>query len=215
VERYRVWFALVVPPLALAAAFGVAAAVLAVSGAADVAASLQRWAFLPASVGFAGAFVVLRSLAASDSLTLAALGWTKPSWDDVVIGTVAGAALYGIDAYVLYPLLARVQPSFDPTLAELGLPAACVMMTLGVAAEETVYRGYALLRLRERYGVATAVAITTVFYVLLTPGSELPLKGFALYLGLVLCGLRLWRKNLWPVAIAHLLVSLGPKLAAG
>jgi len=46
------------------------------------------------------------------------------------------------------------------------------------------------------------------------PGQGWPLMAWAFYLGVVLCGVRLWRDNLWPVVIIHWIVGVGPKLVS-
>jgi len=130
------------------------------------------------------------------------------------VGLGAAAVLWAVNSWVLYPLLQAAQPSFDPTLAKVSLPGAVVMFAIAVAAEETLYRGYAFTALQARHGTLVAMGVSTAAYALLTPGPELPLKLWALYFGAVLCALRWWRDNLWPVAIAHAWVSLGPKLLA-
>lgn len=56
--------------------------------------------------------------------------------------------------------------------------------------------------------------MTSTFYALVTPARGLPLVLWAAYFGVVLCVLRAWRKNLWPVTITHCAVALGPKLLA-
>ena len=86
------------------------------------------------------------------------------------------------------------------------------LLSVAVVAEDTLYRGYAFVALRARHGPVLAVVVTSVFYALLAPGPDLALKAWALLFGLLLAGLRLWRGNLWPVVLAHAVVSLAPKV---
>jgi membrane protease YdiL (CAAX protease family) len=94
----------------------------------------------------------------------------------------------------------------------LSLPSACLMMTVATASEDSLYRGYALKMLQARYGTTAAVAITTAFYAMLAGIQGWPLMLWALYFGLILSLIRLWRNNLWPVFLTHLLTSIAPRL---
>jgi membrane protease YdiL (CAAX protease family) len=216
-SKARVWIALVAPPIALLAAFIPFAAYLAgVRGVPteELPKAMERIAAVPATLGFAAAFFAARALARRDGLTLGDLGWTRPTAVDLLVAIAAAALLAALNAFALYPRVQAAQPEFDPTLPGVSLPAAALTLVVAVVAEDTVFRGYGLRVLRERHGVVVAVAVTTVFYSLVTPGPGYALRLWTLYFGLVLCALRLWRQNLWPVAIAHALVSLTPKLLA-
>ncbi|MGC4117966.1 MAG: CPBP family intramembrane metalloprotease [Myxococcales bacterium] len=125
-----------------------------------------------------------------------------------------GLAVETADAWLLYPLIQAAVPSFDPSLRALGLPAACAMLLVAIAGEETLFRGYGFLELGRRHGKVWAVAITTVLYAALAGGQGFPLVAWATGFGLVLCALREWRGSLWPGAIAHAIASLGPKIVA-
>ena len=216
-RAWRAWVALLVPPLSLAGTFAVAALwLVGARGVAgfEVAAALQAAPALPAGLGFAAAFLAARALARRDGLSLAELGWRRPAPADLAWAAAVAAAVWAANALLLYPLLRSAQPSFDPGLPGVPLGPTVAMLTLGVAAEETVYRGFAFRRLAERHGAWAAAAITSVAYAALAPGPELPLKAWALGFGLVLAALRHLRGNLWAVALAHAVVSLGPALAA-
>lgn len=216
-KPWRVWVALLAAPLCLAVAFlPVVAYLLAVRGVATDAlqAAIEPLAPWPASVGFAASFVVTRGLARRDGVSLEALGWARPGRADVVVGLAAAAALWAVHQLVLAPAVHRAQPSFDPALARVAFAPALLMMSAGVVAEDTLYRGYALDTLRAKWGPVPALAVTSFAYALLAPGAELPLKAWAFGFGLVLGGLKLWRGSLWPVALVHLAVVLGPKLLA-
>lgn len=215
--RARVWLALLAMPLLLGLAFAPFAAWLMQTRGLEgqaLAEAMQPIAVFPATLGFGAAFLLTRALAKKDGLSLGTLGWARPSLADVAIGVGAAAVLGALNAWVLYPLVQAAQPSFDPTLPKVSLGAAAVTLLVAAVAEDTLYRGYALSVLRERHGAVAAVAVTSIFYALVTPAQGLALVLWAYYFGVVLCGLRLWRKNLWPVTIAHGLVALGPKLFA-
>lgn len=217
-SRLRVWLALLGMPVVLGAAFLPFGAYLAISRGLrgeELARALEPIAVLPASIGFGSAFLLTRWLARRDSLPLADLGWRRPSLADVAVGLGAGVALWALNAWVLYPLVQASQPGFDPTLAPVSLPAAAVTMVVAATAEDTLYRGYAFTVLKDRHGLLPSVLVTTVLYALLTPARGLALVLWAAYFGAVLCGLRWWRKGLWPVVLAHCVVALGPKVLAG
>lgn len=215
--RARVWLALLAMPLGLAAAFAALVAVLVgVRGVpADtleqVVPSHAPWAVVPA---MALSFAVTRALARRDGLDLHALGWRQPSLADAGIGLGAVAVLLPLHQLVFAPMLVRAQPGFDPALRTLALLPAAVMLLASVVAEDTLYRGYALEVLRARWGSLAAIAVTSFAYALLAPGFEFPLKLWALGLGVVLGLLRLAWPSLWPVAVVHAALALGPKLLA-
>ncbi|MEW5852403.1 MAG: type II CAAX endopeptidase family protein [Myxococcota bacterium] len=214
---HRVWLALFMLPLVLAVVFSTFGAYFtAVAGLQgdDVARAMDRVIAFPVSLGFSLAFLVTRAFARKDGLTLRDLGWARPSALDVVTGLGAGAVLWALNVYVLYPLVQRAQPAFDPTLANLSLPAAVVMMGISAASEDTLYRGYAFKLLRERQGTLLTLLVTSVFYAPLAGAQGWPLVTWAVYFGLVLGVLRIWRGNLWAVWLTHVVVALGPKVAS-
>ena len=214
---FRVWLALLGTPVVLACAFLPLGAYLAGARGLrgdELSKAIEPLAVFPASVGFAAAFLLTRALAKRDGLALETLGWGRPTPVDVVIGVGAGGLLAAVNAWLLYPLVQVSQPSFDPTLATMSLPAVAVTMVIAAVAEDTLYRGYALVVLKDRHGAVVAIAVTTTFYALLTPAQGVPLVLWAGYFGIVLTGLRLWRKSLWPVTLTHCVVALSPKLLA-
>jgi membrane protease YdiL (CAAX protease family) len=214
----RVWVTLFAAPLVLALAFAPVLVFFATVRDLDADALLRAVegvAALPASVAFVALLLLTRFQAKRDGRSMATLGWTwPPRAQEIVVGLGAGGLVAMLDALWFYPLVQRFQPGFDPTLAGTPLWAATAMLLLGVAAEETLYRGYALTRLRQRYGAVVAAVVTSVFYVLLTPGPDVALKVWAFFFGLALAALRMWRGTLWSVALAHVVVSLGPKVVA-
>lgn len=216
--RARPWLSLIAPPVALTVSFVVAAVVLVASGAATletVGARLQAAPAVPASLGFVATFVVVTFFARREGRTLAALGWGKPSSPTIAIGVVATMLFTPLNTFVLFPLVHAADPTFDPAAKALSLLQAVMLFGCAVVAEETTYRGYALVALEERVGAVRAVIITSLAYALLAPGPTWPPKVWALGFGLLAAGLRRWRGSLWPVAVVHLAASLAPKLLAG
>lgn len=214
-QTKRVWIALAALPLLLGVTFAPVIAYLAstrgLSGDA-LAKAMEPLAPLPGAIGFAAALSLTRWLAKKDGLSLADVGWGRPSAVDVGVGVSLAGVLSAANAYVFYPLIQTSRPTFDPTLPNVSLPAAMALMTVAVVAEDTLYRGYAWTVLQRRHGTLFAVGVTSLFYAAVAPGAGLPLMLWALCFGVVLCGIRLWRKRLWPVVIVHWLVALGPKL---
>jgi membrane protease YdiL (CAAX protease family) len=216
--RLRPWLSLLVGPLCLAACFVLAALALVATGTATpqtVGATLSSAPVAPATAGFALALVVVtRWFARADGLTLASLGWSRPSTKDAALALGAALAFAPLNTFVFFPLVQRADPSFDATAGTVPLAGALLMFGVAVVAEETIYRGYALLTLKARLGPVGAVVATSVAYALLAPGATWPPKAWALGFGAFAAALRLWRGSLWLPAAVHLAASLTPKLIA-
>jgi membrane protease YdiL (CAAX protease family) len=212
-KRWRVWVALVLPNfiLALCALPLVAYLMVARELRGDaLRAAIEERVALPALVGFGLIFALVRALARRDGWRLADLGWTRFTALDGAIGAGLAVLIAALNQWLLYPLVMRFQPSFEPTVPRLGLLEVTALGVGAIVAEDTLYRGYALRALRERHGVGVAVAVTTLFYAVLSPPG-IALKLWAFGFGLLLVALRLWRGSLWPVALVHLLVAIAPK----
>lgn len=210
----RMWVALLAAPLVLFAAFAPVVAWLSSQGRLgdDPVKAMEPIAAGPSVVGFGALFLLVRTLARRDGLSLRDLGWTRPSALDVGVGLGVGLGFFALEHLALHPWLIGLRPSFDPTLASTPLPLVLLMLPVAMVAEDTLYRGYAFVRLRERHGVVVAGAVTTVGYALLAPGQGWPLTVFTLGLGVVLFAVRLWRGGLVPVLLVHLVAGVGPVL---
>jgi membrane protease YdiL (CAAX protease family) len=209
------WVALLLAPLLLALPFiPVVAFFGGVRGLEGDAlfAAVERAAALPSSMGFGLILLLTWRLARRDGLSFAALGWRHPPALAFGLGLGVGLVLLLANDLWFYGWVQAFQPSFDPAARSVPLLWLVPMLLVAIVAEETLYRGYALQRLQARHGPALALVVTSVGYALLTPGLDVALKLWALGFGALLAGLRLWRDSLWPVAIAHAIVSLGPRL---
>lgn len=221
--RWRVWAALVGAPLVLMVAFLPLIVLLAgVRGLRgdELVRAIEPLAPLPGALGFALIFALTAWLSGKDGLALGALGWDARARSttrlvvDVAVGVVGAAMVVALDHAVLFPLLRLHDPSFEPSLPAVGLIGAVAMLLVAIAAEETLYRGYAWCVLRERHGTVVAVLVTSAAYALLTPGPGVGLKLWALSFGVVLALVRAWRGTLWSGAIVHGAASLAPLIAA-
>jgi membrane protease YdiL (CAAX protease family) len=215
--RARPWLSLVIGPLVLAVCFAGAAAVLIASNAATpdtVGAALQGQPVIPATLAFLLSFVIVRAFATRDGLSLSALGWAAPTPATALFGVIGALLFAAINTFVLFPLVHGADPTFDAELSTLSLTGAMAMLGAGVLFEETTFRGYALLTLKERIGVPGAVLVTSLAYGLLAPGPTWPPKLWAVGFGVLAAAIRLWRGSLWPVVLIHLAAALAPKLLA-
>lgn len=208
-KKWRVWAALLGAPVVLALTFLPVVASVAHTRGLDgdgLMRAMEPIGVYPATVGFAFIFLWTRWLAARDGVPL---GWSRPAAVDLAIGLALGATLAFVDAHWLFPAI-----GFDPSLPGVPRLAIAVGLSVAAAAEDSLYRGYALTALRARHGLVLAIAVTSCFYAFIAPVRSVALVVWAVSFGGLLCGLRLWRGNLWPVAITHVFVAAGPALLA-
>lgn len=213
--RARPWLSLVIGPFMLAVCFAVAALILIVTNTATrdtVGDALLVRPVIPSTVAFLLSFGVVHAFARRDGFTLGALGWSMPTPVTALLGLAAALLFAALNTVVLFPLVHAADPTFDAELSSLSMTGAVVMMSAAVLFEETTFRGYALVTLKERLGTPGAVLVTSLAYGLLAPGPTWPPKLWAMGFGLLAAALRLWRGSLWPVAVMHLAAALTPKL---
>jgi membrane protease YdiL (CAAX protease family) len=147
-----------------------------------------------------------------ERLPLASIGFRKPGIWSILIGVAAGivllAGLAGI-YFVLFPALhfkedARVTQVMSQMLAKPHWWRLTLILR-GAIAEEVVFRGYAIERLRELTGgISIAGILSCTVFVLEHLGvwgwGHLLIGGFA---GVILTLLYIWHRNLWVNMIAH------------
>lgn len=210
----RAVVALLVCPLSLLTSFVATGLVLMARGASpdELGAALEASPTVPVVLGFGLALVVTMKFARRDGFSLRTLGWQRPGAVDWLIAAFGGGAFVALNTLLLFPAVAAQDPSFDPSLSTLSLPAALLTFVVAVAAEETIYRGYALELLRTKHSAPLVVVLTSVGYALLAPGTSWAPKAWAFFFGLALASLRWWRGTSWPGALIHLAASLAPKL---
>ena len=89
------------------------------------------------------------------------------------------------------------------------VPFFLANVLLAPFVEESLYRGYALDRLQQRYGLALAIVITCAFFGLLHWAGGfwyILLTGFVA--GGLFAGLRVWRRTLIAPFAAHLVLNI-------
>lgn len=162
-------------------------------------------------------FGVLVWLLRREGRALRAIGWRRepgrPVWRELVLGVVLALALYllkelGFDS--IRALAAGSRPTFT-TLFRFGwdpteLPMLVVATTF-IAVEESVYRGYGLRPLVERWGPAVGLAVMAVLFGLLHWGNGVLSVVFTGTIGAVMGGVFLWRRTLTAVVVAHALYN--------
>lgn len=158
----------------------------------------------------------------SEHLAWPAIGWRleqgQKLWREALIGLVPGTVLAVLYFTVLSPSLTWLQSNvgdFVPpgeltgALGASLVPFFLANVLLAPFVEESLYRGYALDRLRQRYGLAVAVVISCAFFGLLHWAGGfwyILLTGFVA--GGLFAGLRVWRRTLIAPFAAHLALNV-------
>ena len=153
-----------------------------------------------------------------ERLTLAAIGWRRPSIQNLVIGIALGG-LIGI-AYItaIAPVLGFLQANvgdYVPAGEMLEAYTSNLVLffianvLLAPAVEESLYRGYALPRLSSRWGAGVAVVVSAVFFGLLHwAGGGWYMLATGLIVGVPFAILSLRAKSVVPAFAAHLVLNL-------
>lgn len=143
---------------------------------------------------------------------LESIGFRKPGAWGIVVGIAAGivllAALAGIYIVLLPALHFKEDPQVTQVMSQIFAKPNWWRLTLilrGAIAEEILFRGYAIERLRELTGgLSVAGILSCAVFALEHVGvwgwGHLLIAGSA---GLVLTSLYMWRRNLWVNMIAH------------
>jgi uncharacterized protein len=158
----------------------------------------------------------------SERLSWRDIGWRMGQgqvlWREALIGIVPGAVLALLYFTVLSPSMTWLQrnvgdyvPPGELTgaLGAALVPFFLANVVLAPFVEESLYRGYALGRLQERYGLPLAVLISCVFFGLLHWAGGfwyILLTGFVA--GGLFAGLRVWRRTLVAPFAAHLVLNI-------
>lgn len=171
------------------------------------------------AVNHLGLFGLLVWLLRRDGETLRAIGWSlarpgRTLVSELVVGLLCGLGLYLLKELAVDPvrqLVAGQTPTFTSLFnfrpAELDMPLAAAATGV-VFVEESIYRGYALPFLAERWGTVAAALVTSVAFGLLHWGNGLGAILFASVWGVLFAGIFLWRRNLVAGTVAHALYNL-------
>lgn len=158
----------------------------------------------------------------SERLAWSNIGWRlgqdQSLWREALIGIGPGAALAVLYFTALSPSMTWLQshagdyvPAGELTgaLGSALVPFFLANVLLAPFVEESLYRGYALQRLQNRYGVVLAVIIACVFFGLLHWAGGFwytLLTGFVA--GGLFAGLCAWRRTLVAPFAAHLVLNI-------
>jgi membrane protease YdiL (CAAX protease family) len=130
------------------------------------------------------------------------------------VGLVCGLGLYLFKELAVDPVRQLVtgdRPTFTSLFAfrpgslELGMAVAATTL---VFVEESIYRGYALPFFEDRWGTLAAVIVTSAAFGLLHWGNGLEAIVITPFLGALLAGIFVWRRNLVAGTVAHALYNL-------
>ena len=140
---------------------------------------------------------------------LSSIGFHRPRVLDIVLAVITGVlmvagivAIYG----VVFPLLhLHVNTSEMGRLLHTPFWYRVLLVTRAAVAEETLFRGYPIERLKEWSGsglLAGALSWAAFTYAHLSSWgpAQLIVAGYG---GLLLTALYLWRRNLWANMLAH------------
>jgi uncharacterized protein len=166
-------------------------------------------------------FLLVRTLL-SEHLAWSNIGWRlgqgQAFWRETLIGILPGAALAVLYFAVLSPSMAWLQrnvgdyvPAGELTgaLGAALLPFFLANVVLAPFVEESLYRGYALDRLQQRYGLPLAVVISCAFFGLLHwAGGFWYILLTGVVAGGLFAGLRVWRRALVAPFAAHLVLNI-------
>jgi uncharacterized protein len=147
-----------------------------------------------------------------ERLPLSSIGFSKPGIRNILIGIAAGIVVFAGLAGIYLVLLPALHFKEDPQVTEvMSLMLAkpfwwrLTLILRGAIAEEIIFRGYAIERLRELTGSFSIAGIIscTVFaleHLGVWSWGHVLIAGFA---GAILTLLYIWRRNMWVNTIAH------------
>lgn len=164
---------------------------------------------------------LLRTIRA-DKLTFRDIGWQLPAgqswWQEILIGILVGVPVGFLYIFVLSPLLATVQRVIGdyvppeqilPSLGSAVIPFFIANVVLAPFVEENIYRGYAISRLRQRFGITGAILLSCLFFGLLHwAGGFWYIVLTGIVAGGIFAALFVWRRNIVVAYTAHLALNL-------
>lgn len=213
-----VWISLIVPPILLGMLIFT---YVILSGAAtegkDMNALVRSALPYILAVNHTLVFLMLLYFLRQSGKRLSDIGWNAPNAGYVIsqiaLGLLVGLALYlwkefAVDS--VRAVMAGQTPTFH-SLFNFGLDNSDIPMlfaaTTLIFVEESIYRGFAIPPLRERYGLAGALVVSSFFFGLLHWGNGLFAIGATSVYGLFFALIFLWRRNLIAVTVGHALYN--------
>jgi membrane protease YdiL (CAAX protease family) len=154
-------------------------------------------------------FVILLYVALVEHKPLSSIGLRKPSVSTLLIGAATGVLMVvGVITifFVVFPMLhLSANKAQMESILSTPLWYRVLLVTRAAVAEEVLFRGYPIERIREWTGnrfIAALISIAAFTYAHLSSwgAPQLIVAGFG---GVLLTGLYLWRRNLWANMLAH------------
>ncbi len=221
----KIWLILVAPPIIffmLIVATSIYFSIVTQGDAEAIAKSVPR------SIPFILLFlqiillVILVFVLRKENLRLVDIGWRLLSgqklWFEMLMGGILGIGVGLLYPYVLAPLLEFVQKAVGdyvppgeilPALGSYMVPFFIANILLAPFVEESIYRGYAITKLGQRYKQGLTILITSVFFGLLHwAGGFWYMALTGGFLGVILAGLFVWRKNIIVPFMLHLVLNI-------
>jgi len=153
--------------------------------------------------------VVLSYVALVERKPFSSIGFRKPSVSTLLIGAVTGVLMVlGVVTifFVIFPMLhLAANKAQMQSILSTPLWYRVLLVTRAAVAEEVLFRGYPIERIREWTGnrwIAALISVAAFTYAHLSSwgAPQLIVAGFG---GVLLTGLYLWRRNLWANMLAH------------
>jgi len=145
--------------------------------------------------------------------SLSSIGFRRPGWLDLLLAFITGVFMVAgiIFIYnVLFPLLhLKMNASEMSSILNTPFWYRFLLVTRAAVAEETLFRGYPIERIREWSGSRMLAGLITwaAFTYAHLGGWGWPQLIVAGFGGLLLTVLFLWRRNLWANVLTHWLAD--------
>lgn len=143
---------------------------------------------------------------------LASIGYRAPGWANIGLGfafAIVAVVGIGVIAAVVLPALHMPVKAQITSLFQEPFWFRVLLVTRAAFVEETAFRGYGFERLTELSGSTWAAAIVTcgLFTAAHYAGGGLGQVLIALWGGVVLTVLYVWRRNIWAAILCHWLTD--------
>lgn len=152
-----------------------------------------------------------------DGAPLSRLGWTLAGLKEEAL---LGAALllpilYGVTilkrVFEWFGLSVKGVPQFLTPKGPLEILLACILVAVAAVAEETIFRGYLILRFNQLTGsIVSAILISSSVFSLGHGYEGTAGIGTVGVLGVILALLYVWRKSLVAPVVLHFLIDFFP-----